>query len=649
MKTEILSLRLLNFKGVKALEVTFSENTSITGDNGTGKSTICDSFLWLLFGKDSSDRKDFEIKTLGPNNKVIDKLDHEVEAVLMVDGRKVTLKRCLVENWVKPRGKETAEFAGNTTNYFYNDVPLKAGEFSEKVDGIVKESMFKLLTSTTYFNSLPWEKRRAALMQLAGEIDDMEIIGNNKDFLSVISMMEEQKITMDQLKTSQSAKRKKAKDELDMIPARVDETTRATPEEPNYSEVNKEILRLQGEIDGVDAQINDAGKLSEVAMQAKQKKLAKINELKTELQGIEHAERTKLNEQKFERDNAGSEARNQIKQNENTIGLLENQIRTNQLRKDTIDSKTKELREKYNVEDAKTLTFDESKFECPTCKRAYEENAIEASKDIMTANFNNSKIATLESIQKEGKELVAQAENYEQMITDDSARLETLKTELEDLKKLITMPAEDQPAIPTLDEILTTHERYQHVKSEIETLNQAPEEQTKDTSELKEGKSELIRQLDSEKAKLSIQEVIKRNKARVQELKDREKELAQEISNCEKIELAIFYFNKAKSDIITQRVNSMFTYVQFKLFNTLINGNEEPCCDTLVNGVPYPDVNTGGKINAGLEIIRVLSDKYETFVPCFVDNAETISYPIQLQSQMILLTKVKDQKELIVK
>jgi exonuclease SbcC len=46
-----------------------------------------DAFLWLFFGKDSTDRKDFEIKTLDENNKPYHRLDHEVSAVIMWMGR----------------------------------------------------------------------------------------------------------------------------------------------------------------------------------------------------------------------------------------------------------------------------------------------------------------------------------------------------------------------------------------------------------------------------------------------------------------------------------------------------------------------------------------------------------------------------------
>jgi uncharacterized protein YhaN len=56
MKQIILkSLKLVYFKGQKNLEVNFNPDiTDISGANETGKTTLFDSFTWLLFGKDST-------------------------------------------------------------------------------------------------------------------------------------------------------------------------------------------------------------------------------------------------------------------------------------------------------------------------------------------------------------------------------------------------------------------------------------------------------------------------------------------------------------------------------------------------------------------------------------------------------------------
>ena len=61
---KLTKLELLNFKGLKSFAIDFNGDVVIRGDNATGKTTVFDSVCWLLFGKDSLDRADFEIKTL---------------------------------------------------------------------------------------------------------------------------------------------------------------------------------------------------------------------------------------------------------------------------------------------------------------------------------------------------------------------------------------------------------------------------------------------------------------------------------------------------------------------------------------------------------------------------------------------------------
>jgi AAA15 family ATPase/GTPase len=92
MKIQIKKMVLTNFKDYVIND--FDKNTNIYGDNGTGKTTF-DAFTWMLFGKDSSDRKDFEIKTLDQYNVVIPKIEHEVAAVILVDDVEISISRIL--------------------------------------------------------------------------------------------------------------------------------------------------------------------------------------------------------------------------------------------------------------------------------------------------------------------------------------------------------------------------------------------------------------------------------------------------------------------------------------------------------------------------------------------------------------------------
>ena len=136
----LLRLIIRNFKGIREFTLdALGENISVFGDNATGKTTLFDAFSWLLFDKDSANRKDFDIKTLTEDGQAIHGLDHEVEAVLLLDsGKELTLKKTYREKWTKKRGSAKAEFTGHTVDHFIDGVPVQR-----------KNTMPVLLTSST--------------------------------------------------------------------------------------------------------------------------------------------------------------------------------------------------------------------------------------------------------------------------------------------------------------------------------------------------------------------------------------------------------------------------------------------------------------------------------------------------------------------
>ena len=118
---KIKRLYLENFKCHRNLTLNFDGgNASIYGDNATGKTSIYDALTWLLFGKDSqgNGEKNIEIKPLDANGEV---KDHDaltaVDAVLMVNGEELTLRRTYKEVWTTKRGSSEATYDGNTSEY----------------------------------------------------------------------------------------------------------------------------------------------------------------------------------------------------------------------------------------------------------------------------------------------------------------------------------------------------------------------------------------------------------------------------------------------------------------------------------------------------------------------------------------------------
>jgi hypothetical protein len=75
---------------------------------------VFDAFVWLLFGKDQFDRKDYEITPVIGGVRQ-DRADSEVVALLDIDGRETELKRVLHQKWVRKRGQAEETYDGTET------------------------------------------------------------------------------------------------------------------------------------------------------------------------------------------------------------------------------------------------------------------------------------------------------------------------------------------------------------------------------------------------------------------------------------------------------------------------------------------------------------------------------------------------------
>ena len=255
-QVKIKELSLTNFKGIRQLTVKFNDQvTTISGRNASGKTTIMDAFTWLLFGKDSKGDSDtkFAIKTTDSEGNVIHDLDHEVTGVLEVtdtstgEQRTVVLRRVYLEEWRVPQGETQRVLKGHHTDYYINDVPMKTkAEYDKRVNEIIPENVFRMITNPEYFLGLHWKEQREMLLSIAGGVTLDELTANNASFAELIAKMEG-KPTED-YKREIAAKIAKVKAELSKIPTRKDEVARATPAAPDYAELEAKKAKLEGEI-----------------------------------------------------------------------------------------------------------------------------------------------------------------------------------------------------------------------------------------------------------------------------------------------------------------------------------------------------------------------------------------------------------------
>jgi len=669
MKTiKLQSISLLNFKGIKSITINAkSNNIDIQGANGTGKTTIADAFTWLLFGKDTTDRKDFEVKTLDQLGRVIPMIEHEVSAVLLVDNETLTLKRVLRENWVKKRGNEEREFSGNVTELYWNDVPMSVTEFTKKINDVLNEQVFKMITSPTYFNSIKWQDRRNLLIDIFGEVSNEEVARGNSAFENLLAKLTQGK-TLEDYKAQILASIKKAKDDLKDIPARIDEVFRSKPEAQDFRVLEIELEGYQKQLEKVDLEIADANKAFDSKLASQRDSKLKVNNLKSEIEIIEQNAKNESNNRLKPDTYALDNLVKQKTDKEQELQSYESALKTLETKKEGIASQITstekqmaDKRQQWHDENAKALEFKEDDCTCPTCKQALPTGDIEAKKSQAITNFNTIKLANMRRIESEGQNLATQKQNLEHEIQAIDARIETGKTSIEtaktELQSIIekieiengktSTGAETQTFENVYESLLALNDQYQQKLLELPILEASIQEiPTADNSEIIEKRKALVTEIDTLKAKLQSKAQIEVAEKRILELKDEEKKLSQQIANVEKEQFVIENFVKAKVDALENVVNSKFKYVKFKMFEEQINGGLRETCEATVNGVPYSDVNTASKINAGLDIINVLSEHYQITAPIFIDNAESVHTLIEMQTQVLRLIVNENFKSL---
>lgn len=211
-------LTIDNFMGCKFFATEFQKQTRIHGRNEIGKTTIYTAFLWLLTGKNQREQKDFDIKNTVHTDR--NRQDHIVSATFLIEGQELTFTKTYREKWVKKRGEEAQEFSGHETIYSINDVPMSQSEFKAKVDAICPEQVLKLITNVHYFNDMDWKQRRNILTDISGGVDDNELLAANKQFDNLKEILRSGK-SLDEFKRELTSKKKKIKDELDLIPSRI--------------------------------------------------------------------------------------------------------------------------------------------------------------------------------------------------------------------------------------------------------------------------------------------------------------------------------------------------------------------------------------------------------------------------------------------
>lgn len=650
--------QITNFKGIKALKLDFrtTGNNTIFGANGTGKTTVFDAFTWLLFNKDSQGRSDFEVKQLDQYNNIIHNQEVEVFAEMLIDDEVIEIRKVLSEKWTKKRGSETAEFTGNETNYFYNSVPLTQKEFQFKINNLVDENIFKIINNPNAFVSLKWQDQRKTLVEIAEIPSDTQIALGDHDLENLLNEVGTQK-TMEEFVTQTKHSIKKAKDEIETIPARIEELTRSLPTPIVESNVVANIEHLQKQSDKIDEEISNKMASFDDVIEKRNQNQTAIQELQSKVNDIEfnikEEAKVKANEKnplEIEFNSLKTEYRNR----EEEISTVNTRIKNYSQAVQECQKNRDELRVEWSKINERQFKLNPEDTTCSTCGQSLPDS--ESVGTSLEYKFNTRKQSDLAAVQAKGGGYKTEQEAKEKALASSRLEIEvlqntnnTLEVKIEALhEKLKTSRKTVFDSNTFITESLLVNVEYNNLKTQISKLQDLTfETPTEDlTTELKTKKQEIQDEIVKLNSYLQDNKRIKETNTRIDELKTQEGSQNQVIASFERKLFLIEKFNKKKIDLLDQSVNKMFSLVKFKLFDTQINGGVKETCEAMVDGVPFSNVNTASRTNAGIDIINTFCKYYQVTAPIFCDNKESVTNIIDTQSQLICLQVSPDDKVL---
>lgn len=645
---KLKSLILVNFKGVRNLEVVFTDQrTIISGDNGTGKTTIFDAFTWLLFGKDSTGRSDsnFNIKTIDPlTKKPILHLEHSVTGVISVDGKEMKLQRNYVEKWVKPRGTTEETLKNHETEFYLNDVKLATKkEYESEVAAILTEDIFRMITNPFYFISLKVDAQKELLFDMAGGISDDEVAAIKPEYIELLAQLSGRSLS--QFSKEVAAKKKACNDVLAVIPSQIDTARRLMPESEDWEALEIELQKKKQRLTEIDNQITDKSKINEQENQRKleiqrtigDKRMSLVNR-QNEIRASAGAERNevmmKLKDLEY---NHKSETRD-LELNRSSLSNCESEIQR-------IEDTLSVLRNEYRKINAETIQYPEGAFVCPTCKRQLEVDDIEAKQNELLANFNQNKAKRLKENKDKGFSLVELKKKKEAERDSIISKIKESEDRIVLIEREIEVQKANMPEAPDVDAMIKNDPTCISLNNEIADLNNQLNIESKpvDVSELRFAKSSLDDNIQELYKRLAKRNQIERAKKEIEELEEKRIQNNQAKADLEKWEFTVMSFQKDKDAKLIEKINSMFEVVSFSFVTEQLNGGEKLTCVCTVNGTPYPDVNTAGKVNAGLDIINAICKYKGVSAPIFIDNSESVNKIIPTISQVINLVVSKDK------
>ena len=563
-----------------------------------------------------------------------------VELELLIDGQPTTLRRRRSEKWVQKRGMTTEQLDGHQTTCYIDGRPLPSSDFAAHVDTIVKEELFRALTTPDYFPSLPMDQQYRLLVKIVGTRTLAEIAAKDEEALKVVDELGQR--SLDQYRQGLTYDLQRTRKELELIPVRLSEVQgfielvkakgadgktaqrHAKGIEEKLRQVTQEIDSMAGVVRAENARYND--------------QRAYIQQLRQQRAAIEDRVEKQNREARTLHQSLVCKAKEELEATEERHTAAQTMLGLHERRLKDLEQQLVDFRRRWEEVERQQFSWNAEEAVCPTCGQSLPQDQAEQKRVEAEMRFNERKMRQQDALDEEGKKLAASKQRLQDLSA--AARQEMYEAERlapearERLSKAEAEPIEQADYHDDADWQRLTAEIDQRVK-ELEQTTQAQEPpQLAALRTEEEGYRKELRLLEQtiDRSK-QIDEYVRREK----ELQAQRTTLSSEVARMQTSLEAAERLQLMEANDLQQRVNELFPSVRFRLSRELLNGREVGHCEISVGGVPYSGLSTSERINAGLQLINALARHYRIVAPIVIDNAEAVNQVAPTLGQQILL------------
>lgn len=640
MTMKLLRLEITNFKGVKHQVIEFDgKNALVKGANGSGKTTIADSFYYVFCGCNTEMVKNPFITPLG-EDEVVSRVEMEIE----IDGRPCQVAKS--QKYKRKTDDEGKTTSSTSNTYEINSIQKTERDFVSdlKERGLDMGNFLIYSNPDAFFADTSKKGRdelRRILFMMADVTTDEEIA--ESVHADDVKALLEKGYKLDEIEQMNKATIKKildvcGKDNV-IIDAKI-EGLFSSIEEIDERSLSAKEKELESRISEIDSAINSSSDKTSAIKR-------RLSEIELDIREIGVKADREYQMALADKQNEISALETKIIFEQSQYDIATNDINRTNTQITDLKSELEDLRNKYKVIQGETIDVESTK--CPTCGRVYAKSKV----DRIEKDFEISKTNRLTRCKDDGeraKERLAEVQEANLKAKKEHSRLHTeigkLKNELETLKT-------EKSAMPAKADI-SHDEDYLSLCEEKESLEkELSNEWSNDNSKLIDERAEVKAELDRVKADLGLVEHNKKVDKKISELRESKKQSEISKAKAEKIINQVFEIRKAKNERLVESINSHFNIVSFKLWDLKKNGTYDDVVDLMIDGKPASTCANGSLlVLSKLDCLAGLQNFFNQHIPVFLEDGALLTRNtrdrIELDSQLIQLVAADGINELTI-